>query len=140
MKSRRSTRSPFTNFCLPTKIVFRSVADFAFAAGNTLTNYSFCFRGSAVVIDDRVKLRCSCTRLFREKASRVRDGAQLNCPDCGKLLTLTKETLDPFMRRALKGGQRNPARQKWIGKPPRFTKAGHLRRAAKRNSPRRPCV
>jgi len=40
--------------------------------------------------------------VFREKASRVRDGAQLNCPDCGKLLTLTKETLDPFMRRALR--------------------------------------
>jgi hypothetical protein len=26
----------------------------------------------------------------------------LNCPDCYKLLTLSKETDDPFMRRALK--------------------------------------
>ena len=44
-----------------------------------------------VVIDDRVKLRCKCNRMFREKASRVRDGAQFNCPDCYRLLTLSKE-------------------------------------------------
>ena len=55
-----------------------------------------------VVIDDRVKLRCKCNRMFREKASRVRDGAQFNCPDCYRLLTLSKETQDPVMRRALK--------------------------------------
>jgi hypothetical protein len=54
-------------------------------------------------MDDKVKIRCpACTRVFREKASRVRDGIQLNCPDCCKLLTLDKDTNDPHIRRALK--------------------------------------
>jgi transposase-like protein len=54
-------------------------------------------------MDDRVKIRCpACKRVFREKAGRVRDGAQMNCPECCKLLTLSKETEDPFIRRALK--------------------------------------
>lgn len=59
-----------------------------------------------MVIDDKVKIRCpGCKRVFREKAKRVRDGVQLNCPDCYKLLTLSKETEDPFMRRALKAAK-----------------------------------
>jgi hypothetical protein len=40
--------------------------------------------------------------MFREKANRVRDGFQLNCQNCSKLITLSKETEDPFLRRALK--------------------------------------
>lgn len=53
--------------------------------------------------DDRVKIRCpACTRIFREKAGRIRDGVQLNCLNCNKLITMTKETEDPFLRRALK--------------------------------------
>jgi uncharacterized C2H2 Zn-finger protein len=54
-------------------------------------------------MDDRVKIRCpACKQVFREKAGRVRDGFQVNCPNCNKLLTLSKETEDPFIRRALK--------------------------------------
>jgi predicted Zn finger-like uncharacterized protein len=54
-------------------------------------------------MDDKIKIRCpSCTRVFREKASRIRDGMQVNCLNCNKLITLTKETDDPFLRRALK--------------------------------------
>jgi hypothetical protein len=54
-------------------------------------------------MDDRVKVRCpACKRVFGERAKRVRDGFQLNCPDCCKLITLSKETEDPFLRRALK--------------------------------------
>jgi hypothetical protein len=56
-----------------------------------------------MVIDDKVKIRCpGCTRVFRENASRIRDGFQVNCLNCSKLITLTKETDDPFLRRALK--------------------------------------
>jgi hypothetical protein len=56
-----------------------------------------------VIVDDKVKVRCpGCTRMFREKFSRVRDGFQVNCPNCNKLITLSKETEDPFLRRALK--------------------------------------
>ncbi|SED17005.1 hypothetical protein SAMN05444164_3941 [Bradyrhizobium erythrophlei] len=54
-------------------------------------------------MDDKVKIRCpACTRVFREKANRIRDGLQVNCHNCNKLITLTKETEDPFLRRALK--------------------------------------
>jgi hypothetical protein len=54
-------------------------------------------------MDGRVKLRCpACTRIFREKASRDRDGAEVNCLNCNKLITLTKETGDRFLHRALR--------------------------------------
>jgi hypothetical protein len=54
-------------------------------------------------VDDKVNIRCpACTRVFREKAGRVRDGFQVNCQNCNRLLTLSKESEDPFIRRALK--------------------------------------
>jgi hypothetical protein len=56
-----------------------------------------------MVIEEKVKIRCpGCTRVFREKANRVRDGFQVNCQNCNKLITLSKETEDPFLRRALR--------------------------------------
>jgi len=58
------------------------------------------------VIDDKVKIRCpGCTRMFRERASRVRDGLQINCQNCSKLLTLNRDSEDPFIRRALKNAR-----------------------------------
>jgi hypothetical protein len=57
-------------------------------------------------MDDKVKIRCpACTRIFRERASRVRDGAEVNCLNCNKLIVLTKETDDSFLRRALKAAR-----------------------------------
>lgn len=54
-------------------------------------------------MDDKVKIRCpACKQMFREKANKVRDGVQLNCPNCCKLLTLNRDTDDPYFRRALK--------------------------------------
>jgi uncharacterized C2H2 Zn-finger protein len=54
-------------------------------------------------MDDKVKIRCpACKQVFREKANKVRDGAQLNCPNCCKLLTLNRDVDDPCFRRALK--------------------------------------
>jgi hypothetical protein len=54
-------------------------------------------------VDDKIKIRCpGCTRVFRETISRVRDGFQVNCNNCNRLVTLSKETEDPFLRRALK--------------------------------------
>ena len=43
--------------------------------------------------------------MIRENASRVRDGFQVNCNNCNKLITLSKETEDPFLRRALKAAK-----------------------------------
>ena len=40
--------------------------------------------------------------MFRERASRVRDGFQINCQNCSKLLTLNRDSEDPFIRRALR--------------------------------------
>jgi hypothetical protein len=56
-----------------------------------------------MALEEKVKIRCpACTRVFRENANRVRDGFQVNCHGCNKLITLSKETEDPFLRRALK--------------------------------------
>ena len=75
---------------------------------------------------DKVKIRCpACTRVFRERASRVRDGVQLNCPNCYKLLTLSKETEDPHFRRALK-----TARQIRAAKQAEFVRATYARLAS----------
>lgn len=56
-----------------------------------------------MVAEEKVKIRCpACTRVFREKTNRIRDGFQINSHYCNKLITLSKETEDPFLRRALK--------------------------------------
>jgi transposase-like protein len=57
-------------------------------------------------MDEKVKIRCpACTRIFRERAGKVRDGAQINCQTCNKLITLNRDTEDPFIRRALKSAK-----------------------------------
>lgn len=54
-------------------------------------------------MEDKVKIRCpGCSRVFREKCTRIRDGSQVNCLNCNKLITLNRDTEDPFIRRALK--------------------------------------
>ncbi|MDE2378098.1 hypothetical protein [Bradyrhizobium sp.] len=54
-------------------------------------------------MDDKVRIRCPfCTRLFRDRAQRVRDGYQVNCEHCVRLITFTRDSEDPFMRRTLK--------------------------------------
>jgi hypothetical protein len=56
-----------------------------------------------LMIDDKVRIRCPrCTRVFRDKAYKVRDGYQVNCENCSRLLTLSRDSEDPFIRRALK--------------------------------------
>jgi hypothetical protein len=57
-------------------------------------------------MEDKVKIRCpACTGVFRERASKVRDGVQLNCQNCNKLVTINRDTEDPFLRRALKSAK-----------------------------------
>jgi hypothetical protein len=57
-------------------------------------------------MDDKVKIRCpACTRVFRERASKLRDGVQLNCQNCNKLITMNRDTEDPFLRRALRSAK-----------------------------------
>ena len=43
-------------------------------------------------MDDKVKIRCpACKQMFRERMNRVREGVQLNCLHCNKLITLSRE-------------------------------------------------
>ena len=54
-------------------------------------------------MDDKVKMRCpGCKQMFREKASRVREGVQVSCMHCNKLITLSRESDDSYVRRAIK--------------------------------------
>jgi hypothetical protein len=54
-------------------------------------------------MDDKVKMRCpGCKQMFREKMNRVREGVQVNCMQCNKLITLSRESEDSYIRRALK--------------------------------------
>jgi hypothetical protein len=59
-----------------------------------------------IVIEEKIKTRCLvCNRVFRERPNKVRDGVQLNCQNCNKLITLNRDTEDPFIRRALKAAK-----------------------------------
>ncbi len=54
------------------------------------------------MIDDKVRIKCSkCTKVFRERAQRVRDGLQTNCQHCNRLITFELGSEDANIRRAL---------------------------------------
>ncbi len=58
------------------------------------------------MIDDKVRIRCpKCTKMFKARAQRVRDGFQVNCEHCSRLLTLNRDSEDPFIRRALRSAK-----------------------------------
>jgi hypothetical protein len=55
------------------------------------------------MIDDKVKIKCSkCSLMFRERAHRIRNGFQMQCPNCFKLLTFDSSSEDFNVRKALK--------------------------------------
>jgi uncharacterized C2H2 Zn-finger protein len=55
------------------------------------------------MIDEKLKIKCpKCSKLFRERAQRIRDGFQMQCPHCSKLLTFDGSSDDNNIRRALK--------------------------------------
>jgi hypothetical protein len=69
--------------------------------------------GGHAVIDDKVRIKCpKCTKVFRERAQRVRDGFQVNCEHCSRLLTLNRDSEDPFIRRALRAAAKSARRSK----------------------------
>jgi hypothetical protein len=70
------------------------------------------------MIDDKVKIKCSkCSMMFRERAQRVRNGFQKQCPHCLKLITFDSSSDDNNIRRALKAARelRQPAEN--VGAP-----------------------
>ena len=55
------------------------------------------------MIDDKVKIKCSkCSMMFRERAERIRNGFQKQCPNCFKLITFDSSSEDSNIRRALR--------------------------------------
>jgi hypothetical protein len=58
------------------------------------------------MIDDKIKIKCSnCSMMFRERGQRLRDGYQMQCPHCCKLLTFDSSSGDNNIRRALKSAK-----------------------------------
>jgi phage FluMu protein Com len=54
------------------------------------------------MIDDKIKIKCSkCSQVFRERAQRVRNGFQINCQHCNRLITFDTTSEDRNIRRAL---------------------------------------
>jgi DNA-directed RNA polymerase subunit RPC12/RpoP len=55
---------------------------------------------------DRIKILCSkCNRPFSERAQRLREGYQMQCPHCMKLITFDSSSEDPNIRRPLKAAR-----------------------------------
>jgi DNA-directed RNA polymerase subunit RPC12/RpoP len=56
----------------------------------------------AFMIDERVKIKCTkCSQMFREHARKVRNGLQINCAHCNRLITFDTGSEDRNIRRAL---------------------------------------
>jgi predicted nucleic acid-binding Zn-ribbon protein len=55
------------------------------------------------MIDDKTRIKCSkCSTVFRERAQRIRNGFQTQCPNCLRLITFDTASEDSNIRRALK--------------------------------------
>jgi DNA-directed RNA polymerase subunit RPC12/RpoP len=55
---------------------------------------------------DRVKIVCSkCGKSFSERAPQLRNGYQVQCPHCMKLITFDSSSEDPNIRRPLKAAR-----------------------------------
>jgi DNA-directed RNA polymerase subunit M/transcription elongation factor TFIIS len=58
------------------------------------------------MVDDKVKIRCSkCSQIFRERAQKVRDGFQVNCRHCQRLITFDMNAEDRNIRKALQNAR-----------------------------------
>jgi hypothetical protein len=59
-----------------------------------------------IFVDDKVKCVCSkCHKLFWEKAVRMKNGYQMQCPHCMKLITFDSGSEDANIRRPLKAAR-----------------------------------
>jgi DNA-directed RNA polymerase subunit RPC12/RpoP len=54
------------------------------------------------MLDEKIKIKCTkCSQIFRERAQKVRDGFQTNCPHCNRLITFDTMVDDRNIRKAL---------------------------------------
>ena len=79
---------------------------------------------------DRIKIQCpNCKKPFTERAQRLREGHQMQCPHCMRLITFDSSSEDPNIRRPLKA-----ARDFRIAAETAVVLAGMAAQAAKRDS------
>jgi hypothetical protein len=79
---------------------------------------------------DRIKILCpKCRKPFTERAQRLREGYQMQCPHCMKLITFDSSSEDANIRRPLKA-----ARDFRIAAETAIVLAGMASQAAKRDS------
>jgi ssDNA-binding Zn-finger/Zn-ribbon topoisomerase 1 len=58
------------------------------------------------MIDEKVKIKCpKCSQVFRERAQKIRNGFQTNCPHCNRLITFDASSEDKNIHRALKSAR-----------------------------------
>jgi hypothetical protein len=58
------------------------------------------------MLDEKIKIKCTkCSQVFRERAQRVRNGFQTNCPHCNRLITFDMSAEDRNIRKALIGAK-----------------------------------
>jgi len=54
------------------------------------------------VIDDKIRVKCTkCSQVFRERAGKLRNGFQVNCQHCNRLITFDSTSEDRNIRKAL---------------------------------------
>jgi len=54
------------------------------------------------MLDEKIKIKCTkCNQVFRERAGKVRNGFQMNCPHCNRLITFDSSAEDRNIRKAL---------------------------------------
>jgi DNA-directed RNA polymerase subunit RPC12/RpoP len=54
------------------------------------------------VIDDKIRVKCTkCSQVFRERAQKLRNGFQVNCQHCNRLITFDVNSEDRNIRKAL---------------------------------------
>jgi predicted nucleic acid-binding Zn-ribbon protein len=58
-------------------------------------------------MNEKIKVTCTrCKARYSERASRVRDGFQGQCPSCGCFINFSSESMDSSIRRAMTEARR----------------------------------
>lgn len=56
--------------------------------------------------EEKIKIKCTkCAAVFRERGSRIRNGFQLNCPQCNRLITFDTSSEDVNVRKAFQAAK-----------------------------------
>lgn len=60
----------------------------------------------AAMLDEKIRIKCTkCSQMFRERAQKVRNGFQTNCPHCNRLITFDSTIEDRNVRKALQSAK-----------------------------------